>query len=34
MSSNIAKLIKEANASIKRDAKAAVEKLEEAYVLA
>ncbi|MFO0741104.1 MAG: hypothetical protein U0270_34715 [Labilithrix sp.] len=34
MSANIAKLIKEANASIKRDAKAAVEKLEEAYALA
>lgn len=34
MSANIAKLIKEANASIKRDAKGAVEKLEEAYVLA
>lgn len=34
MSANIAKLIKEANAAIKRDAKTAVEKLEEAYVLA
>ena len=34
MSANIAKLIKEANAAIKRDAKTAVEKLEEAYALA
>lgn len=34
MSANIAKLIKEAAATIKRDAKGAVEKLEEAYVLA
>ena len=34
MSANIGKLIKEANAAIKRDAKTAVEKLEEAYGLA